>query len=329
MYKGWDLNEIEGKIRNIESISEYSEDLSSLLLCFYKSALDFLDGKDREIKRKDDYLLHFSKIETEKIKRSNILNHELFHEVLRQKTIDITPIENVIDHDFDENEVIDIVKNFLFHTNRYLGELFDSYLLQNRILLKKTNINDGIFLEDNLNDYFIFGVGGINKVSMMFVLTHEFGHSLLSINEVKGDFSRETIPNLLELYLFDYLRKKHSNLDSLPFMHEKYIKQRNLYIDSLNILSNFKNEEDTINKYKFLNEKYDTPTGFFSSFSYFTSQLEAINLYNSFGFKSSIIKKIIEREKNRINPIDILDGEDSYSMFSEKNFKTIKKLVKK
>ena len=327
----WDLNNLNYNLQNTyyNDNSNYNDCLS-----LYNSAVNSFIYRIEENTKgyyfNDGTLIKIAHYESNIIDALNVEDMPLFKKLLKQPTIRLKPHNNEINHNFDEQEVLDVVRSFLYDITYEFGYHFDELIYDNRVALNKSNSNLGRLLTDTFNDYFAIGVNGINKESMMSILVHEYGHAYPKINNY---FNRtETLPILLELYLNRYIKKEYPNLNMLPIIQNRFITCRNRELDTIKTLykvRNTNNVRDKIMKLRALNSRCEHIFSFNNSLEYLTSTEKAVDIESKTKYRYTEIRNLLEQEKKNRNVRDLVYYSNNDTIATPKNNNKIKKLMRK
>lgn len=224
------------------------------------------------------------------------INKDLFFKILDIKKLELKKEEVVLNHNFDVEEVVDISRHFLYDINTNMGEHFDSMIFDNKIVLNKTEETSAEFIPDSINNCHHIGVNSLNKEDMIYSLTHEFGHAYSK--KISENNNRETLPILLELYLFDFLNYEYPKINRKQFINDRFVYRRNIEIDTIQSPLNFyKINKEEIIKTVTLKEDIGDIYSVNGCLDYFLSTEKALSIYSKTKSRHEEILKLLNEER--------------------------------
>lgn len=282
----------------------------------------------------DDLLLRIA-TSAGKILSSELFSIHLFYKMINQDKIDVKVESTYKDFNFEEKDVVELVRAFTYSINNYLGFRFDSMTSSSNVQLEKNNISNGMFFRDEIFNESFINVKSPNKADMAYILIHEFGHSLYNNFSSVIGFPKETVPILLELYFTEFLKANGIHLDVYPILQRRFVEDVNMNTDTLKTFFNVYTKRDdkdyVIRELRRLNNEYGVILNTLPSFGYLFSEYKAIDIYNkTYNPFDELVRLVREEIKaNTIRDIVVNTNNGNNDIISLNNIQTIKKLVKR
>ncbi len=323
----WNIDIIEkNKIRLLNNNNRHAK----IILDNYDFIYDFIEGNPvnsiEYCNKSDEYFLSIAKTENENMKKSNILNSNIFQQLLNQKERKYNCNSIIINHDYSENQVIESIDLFIKKIFTSDPNLVSNLTMNKEILLKKDYFEKGIYIKDSINQNNYIGVISPNIEFMSYILVHELGHYIQEKKDLKELANNETFPFLLELYYYKFLNKKNENN---TFLQKRYITDINYELSLLKTYFDIYNSNSDDYKIERLKEqsKMGPLLYFHETTFYCLGKYKAIDCFRK---TKNIIKNIDDTliKNSKIRTLEQFVNSTSQDVFCNENEEIVKKLVK-